>query len=325
MMVKAIRIEQHGGPEVLQWQEVELGTPGPGEALVKHTAIGLNFIDIYHRTGLYELPLPLIPGMEAAGVVEAVGPDITEVAVGDRVAYACQPTGAYAEARLIPADRLVVLPDEISNQQAASAMLKGMTAQYLVRRTYPVKPGDTVLIHAAAGGVGLIACQWASHLGATVIGTVGSAEKAELAREHGCHHPIIYTREDFPSRVREITDGKGVPVVYDSVGKATWDGSLSCLQPLGLMVSFGNASGAVPPFQPVELAARGSLFLTRPTLMTYTASRSDLLATAADLFDVLGSGAVKIVTRQTYALADAGQAQIDLEARRTTGSTLLLP
>jgi NADPH2:quinone reductase len=324
-MVRAIRFHQLGGPEVLRWESVDLASPGPGEALVKHSAIGLNFIDTYHRTGLYPLPLPAIPGMEAAGVVEAVGPDVTEVGVGDRVAYACQPTGAYAEARLIPAHRLVKLPDKISDQQAAAAMLKGLTAHYLLRRTYSVKAGDTVLIHAAAGGVGLIACQWASHLGATVIGTVGSDEKAELAQRHGCHHTIVYTREDFVARVGELTGGKGVPVVYDSVGKATWEGSLSCLQPLGLMVSFGNASGAVPPIQPVELAAKGSLFLTRPTLMTYTAERSDLLAAADELFGVTVSGAVKIEVGQTYPLQDAARAHQDLEGRRTTGSSLLLP
>jgi NADPH2:quinone reductase len=324
-MVKAIRFHQLGGPEVLRWEDVDLASPGNGEALVRHTAIGLNFIDTYHRTGLYPLPLPAIPGMEAAAVVEAVGTDVSEVAVGDRVAYACQPTGAYAEARLIPAHRLVRLPDEISDQQAAAAMLKGMTAQYLLRRTYRVRAGDTVLIHAAAGGVGLIACQWASHLGATVIGTVGSDEKAELARRHGCHHTVVYTRDDFVAKVSEVTGGKGLPVVYDSVGKATWEGSLSCLQPLGLMVSFGNASGAVPPFQPVELAARGSLFLTRPTLMTYTAERSDLLAAADELFGVLGSGAVKIEVGQTYPLQEAARAHRDLEGRRTTGSSLLLP
>jgi NADPH2:quinone reductase len=324
-MVKAIRFHQLGGPEVLRWETVDLASPGPGEALVRHGAIGLNFIDTYHRTGLYPLPLPAIPGMEAAGVVDAVGADVAEVGVGNRVAYACQPTGAYAEARLIPAHRLVKLPDEISDQQAAAAMLKGMTAHYLLRRTYQVKAGDTVLIHAAAGGVGLIACQWASHLGATVIGTVGSDEKVELAQRHGCHHAIVYTREDFVAGVKEITGGKGVPVVYDSVGKATWEGSLSCLQPLGLMVSFGNASGAVPPIQPVELAAKGSLFLTRPTLMTYTAERSDLLAAADELFEVIGSGAVKIEVAQTYPLQDAARAHQDLEGRRTTGSSLLLP
>jgi NADPH2:quinone reductase len=324
-MSRAIVIHELGGPEVLSFEEVTVGRPGPGEALVRHTAIGLNFIDTYHRTGLYELPLPVIPGMEAAGVVEAVGEGVHEVSVGDRVAYAGNPPGAYAEVRLIPAHRLVALPESISDKVAAAAVLKGLTVQYLIRRTHRVEAGETILVHAAAGGVGLIACQWASALGATVIGTVGSDEKAELVRAHGCDHPIVYTREDFVERVHELTDGRGVPVVYDSVGRATWEGSLRCLQPLGLMVSFGNASGAVPPIRPVELSAHGSLFLTRPTLMTYTAERSDLLASAADLFEVLDNGAVKVEVRQTYPLSAAAEAHRDLEARRTTGSSVLLP
>jgi NADPH2:quinone reductase len=324
-MVRAIRFSEHGGPEVLSWQEVALPPPGPGQALVRHTAIGLNFIDTYHRSGLYEIPLPASPGSEAAGVVEAVGDGVDEVAVGDRVAYGGGPPGAYAEARLVPAHRLLPLPPAIADEQAAAIMLKGMTAQYLLRRTYPVRAGDTVLIHAAAGGVGLIACQWARHLGATVIGTVGSDAKAELARAHGCHHAIVYSRESFVERVRELTDGRGVPVVYDSVGQATWQGSLDCLQPLGMMVSFGNASGPVPPFRPIELARRGSLYLTRPTLMTYTATRPDLLACAGELFEVVLAGAVKVEVRQRYRLADAAQAHRDLESRSTVGSSILLP
>ncbi len=325
-MPKAIRIHEYGGPEVLRWEEVEVGDPGPGQLRVRHGAVGLNYIDVYHRTGLYPLPsLPWIPGMEGAGRVEAVGEGVTEFKVGDRVAYASPPAGAYAEVRLIPADRVVALPNAIDDRTAAAMMLQGMTAQYLLRRTYRVQPGDFVLLHAAAGGVGLIACQWARHLDATVIGTAGSDEKAELARAHGCHHVIVYTRENFVERVREITGGQGVAVVYDSVGKDTFMGSLDCLRPMGMMVSFGNASGPVPSFEPGILAAKGSLFLTRPTLMTYTAKRADLLASAAELFEVVGSGAVNIEVRQTYLLAETAQAHRDLEARRTTGSTVLLP
>ena len=325
-MPKAIRIHEYGGPEALRWEEVEVGAPGPGQLRVRHGAVGLNYIDVYHRTGLYPLPsLPWTLGMEGAGQVEAVGEGVTEFKVGDRVAYASPPVGAYAEARLIAADRVVALPDAIDDRTAAAMMLQGMTAQYLLRRTYRVQPGDAILLHAAAGGVGLIASQWARHLGATVIGTVGSEEKAELARAHGCHHVIVYSRENFVERVREITSGQGVAVVYDSVGKETFTGSLDCLRPLGMMVSFGNASGPVAPFEPGILAAKGSLFLTRPTLMTYTAKRPDLLASAADLFAVVQSGAVKIEVRQTYPLAETAQAHRDLEARRTTGSTVLLP
>ncbi len=323
--VSAIRFHSLGGPEVLQLQRIQVPAPGPGAVRIRHTAIGINFIDTYHRSGLYEVPLPATPGMEAAGVVEEIGAGVSEVSVGERVAYACQPPGAYAEARNLPAHRLVVLPDDIPDQVAAAAMLKGMTAQYLLRRTYRVTAGDTILVHAAAGGVGLILCQWAAHLGATVIGTVGSEDKAELAAAHGCHHPIVYTRDDWVARVRELTGGKGLPVVYDSVGQATWEGSLDSLQSLGLMVSFGNASGAVPPFRPVELAAKGSLFLTRPTLMSYTACRRDLLATATDLLEVLRSGAVTVEVRRTYPLAEAAQAHRDLESRRTSGSGILLP
>ena len=325
-MSKAMRIHQYGGPEVLRWEEVEVGDPGPGQVRVRHGAVGLNYIDIYHRTGLYPLPaLPWTLGMEGAGRVEAVGEGVTEFQVGDRVAYASPPVGAYAEARLIAADRVVALPDAIDDRTAAAMMLQGMTAHYLLRRTYRVQPGDAILLHAAAGGVGLIASQWARSLGATVIGTVGSDEKAELARAHGCHHVIVYSRENFVERVREITHGQGVAVVYDSVGKDTFMGSLDCLQPLGMMVSFGNASGPVPPFEPGILAAKGSLFFTRPTLMTYTAKREDLVASAGELFYVVGSGAVNIEVRQTYPLADAAQAHRDLEARKTTGSTVLLP
>ncbi|MDG4597642.1 MAG: quinone oxidoreductase [Candidatus Contendobacter sp.] len=325
-MSKAIRIHQHGGPEALRWEEVEVGDPGPGQLRVRHGAIGLNYIDVYHRTGLYPLPaLPWTLGMEGAGRVEAVGEGVTEFKTGDRVAYASPPAGAYAEVRLIAADRVVALPDGIDDRTAAAMMLQGLTAQYLLRRTYRVQPGDAILLHAAAGGVGLIASQWARHLGATVIGTVGSDEKAELARAHGCQHVIVYSRENFVERVREITGGQGVAVVYDSVGKETFMGSLDCLRPLGMMVSFGNASGPVPPFEPGILAAKGSLFLTRPVLMTYTARRSDLLAGAAELFEVVAGGAVKIEVHQTYPLAEAAQAHRDLEARRTTGSTVLLP
>ena len=325
-MSNAIRIYETGGPEVMRWEADDPGNPQAGEAVVRHEAVGLNFIDVYHRTGIYPLPeLPAVPGMEGAGVVEAVGEGVSEVAVGDRVAYAGVPPGAYAEVRRIPAHRLVQLPDEISFQQGAAMMLQGMTARYLLRGCYDVKAGDTALIHAAAGGVGLIACQWAHHLGATVIGTVGSREKAELAKAHGCHHPILYNQEDFAERTREITGGKGVDVVYDSVGQATFMKSLDCLRPMGMMVSFGQASGLVPPFDPGLLAAKGSLFLTRPSLMAYTAERDALLEHARDLFDVVGNRAVKIEIKQTYPLAEAARAHQDLEARKTTGSTVLLP
>jgi NADPH2:quinone reductase len=325
-MSKAIRVERTGGPETLQWADVPVGQPGPGEALVRHTAIGVNFIDVYHRRGLYPLPsLPAVIGLEAAGRVEAVGPGVTEVVVGDRVAYAGGPTGAYSEARVIPADRLVKLPDGIDDRRAAAMMLKGMTAEYLLRRTYAVKPGDAILVHAAAGGVGLIVCQWGKTLGATVIGAVGTKDKVELANTHGCDHVIVTGEEDVVARVREITGGEGVSVVYDSVGKDTFMRSLDCLRPRGLMVSFGQASGMVPPLDISILSAKGSLFLTRPTLMTYTASREDLMASAAALFDAVLRGVVRIEVRQTYPLRDAAQAHADLEARRTTGSTVLLP
>ena len=324
-MPHAIRIHQTGGPEVLRWEEVAVPAPGPGEATVRHQAVGLNFLDIYHRTGLYPLPLPSGLGIEAAGVVEAVGAGVGDVAVGDRVAYAGGPVGAYSELRNIPADRLVRLPDAIDMTTAAAMMLQGMTAQYLLRRTYRVQPGDTILIHAAAGGVGLLVCQWAKALGATVIGTVGSDEKAELARAHGCDHAIVYTRENFTERVRQITGGAGVPVVYDSIGKDTFFGSLDCLQSLGMMVTFGNSSGPVAPVDSLELSRRGSLFLTRPSLMHYTAKRADLLASAAELFEVVASGKVRIEVRQRYPLPEAAQAQHDLAQRRTSGSTVLMP
>ena len=324
-MTKAIRIHQPGGPEEMVWEEVAVGDPGPGEARVRHTAVGLNFIDVYHRSGLYPLPaLPTTIGMEAAGVVEAVGDGVDDLAAGDRIAYA-GPPGAYSEARLMPAKRLVKLPDGVDDRQAAAMMLKGMTAEYLLHRTYPVKAGETILFHAAAGGVGTIACQWAKHLGATVIGTVGTREKAEIAAAHGCDHPIVTSETDFVARVKEITGGAGVPVVYDSVGKDTFDRSLDCLSPFGLLALFGQSSGPVPPFDLGQLAGKGSLYVTRPTLLTYAASREDLVACADALFEVVRSGAVRIKVNQTYALADAAQAHRDLEARKTTGSTVLLP
>lgn len=324
-MPHAIRFHQPGGPEVLRWEEVAVPPPAPGEATVRHHAVGLNFIDIYHRSGLYPLPLPSGIGLEAAGVIEAVGAGVADLQVGDRVAYAGGPVGAYAEQRNLPADRLVKLPAAIGFETAAAMMLQGMTAQYLLRRTYRIQSGDTILIHAAAGGVGLIVCQWAKALGARVIGTVGSDAKADLARAHGCDFPIVYTRENFTERVRDITAGEGVPVVYDSIGKDTFFGSLDCLRPLGMMVTFGNASGPVPPLDLLELSKRGSLFITRPSLFSYTAKRGDLLATAGELFDVVLSGKVRIEVKQTYALQEAVQAQRDLAERKTTGSTILLP
>jgi NADPH2:quinone reductase len=324
-MNHAIRIHQAGGPEVLHWEEVAVPPPAADEATLRHEAVGLNFVDIYHRSGLYPLALPSGLGMEGAGVVEAVGRGVTDLKPGDRVAYAGGPIGAYAEKRNIPADRLVKLPAAIDCKHAAAMMLQGMTAQYLLRRTYRVQPGDAILIHAAAGGVGLITCQWAKALRATVIGTVGSDAKAALAKAHGCDHAIVYTREDFVERVKEITGGEGVPVVYDSIGKDTFTGSLDCLRPMGMMVTFGNASGPVPPLDLLELSKRGSLFITRPSLFTYTAKRADLVHSAGELFAAVTSGQVKIEVNQTYALKDAAQAQIDLAARKTTGSTVLLP
>ncbi len=324
-MTHAIRIHQTGGPDVLRWEEVDLPAPAAGEATVRHHAVGLNFIDTYHRSGLYPLPLPAGIGLEGAGVVEAVGEGVSEVKVGDRVAYAGGPVGAYAEARNLPAHRLLQLPDAIDFTTAAAMMLQGLTTAYLLRRTYRVQPGDVVLIHAAAGGVGLIACQWAKALGATVIGTVGSDAKAVLAKAHGCDHVINYSCEDFTARVREITGGEGVPVVYDGVGKDTFMGSLDSLRPLGMMVAYGNASGPVPPMDLLLLSQKGSLFVTRPTLMSYTAKRADLVALGSELFDVVAAGKVRIEVNQSYALKDARQAHLDLEARLTTGSTILLP
>jgi NADPH2:quinone reductase len=324
-MPNAIRIHRTGGPDVLTWETVTLDPPGEGEVQLRHEAVGLNYIDTYHRSGMYPLQLPSGIGLEGAGVVEAVGPGVTELRVGDRVAYAGGPIGAYAEARNMPADRLLKLPQAISFEQGAAMMLQGLTAQYLLRRTYRVQPGDTILIHAAAGGVGLIVCQWAKALGATVIGTVGSDEKAALASAHGCDHPIVYTRENFTERVKAITSGAGVAVVYDSIGKDTFMASLDCLRPMGMMVLFGAASGAVPPVDLQVLALKGSLFVTRPTLFTYAAKRADLVAMANDLFDVVMSGKVKIEVNQRYPLSEAVRAHTDLEARRTTGSTILLP
>ncbi len=325
-MSKAIVVNRTGGPEVLRWVDYDPGQPGPGEVRLRHEAVGLNFIDVYHRTGLYPLPsLPAVLGMEGSGAVEAVGEGVTEVVVGDRVAYAGLPPGAYAQVRLIPADRLVKLPMGITTRQAAAMMLQGMTARYLLHGCFDVKAGDTILIHAAAGGVGSIVCQWAKHLGATVIGTVGSEEKVVTATANGCHYPILYTSEDFAVRVRQITEGRGVDVVYDSVGQATFMKSLECLRPLGTMVTFGQSSGPVAPVELGLLSAKGSLFLTRPTLMTYTAKREDLLTHARDLFDVVEKGVVKVDIRQTYHLSDAVRAHRDLEGRRTTGSSIFLP
>ncbi|NMM45004.1 quinone oxidoreductase [Rhodospirillaceae bacterium KN72] len=323
-MAKAVRIHEPGGPEKLVYEDVDVGDPGPEEIRIKQEFCGLNYIDVYHRTGLYPLPpLPTAIGLEAAGIVSAVGSDVSEFKVGDRVAYAAPPLGAYASERLIPRHRVVKLPDSISLEQAAGMMLQGMTVEYLIRRTYEVQPGDTVLFQAAAGGVGLIACQWLKQIGATVIGTAGSPEKAELAKAHGCDHVILYREEDVAARVREITDGAGVPVVYDGVGAATVEGSLDSLKPRGLFVTFGNASGPIENFNLVTLSAKGSLFLTRPTLMTYTASREDMVSSSTALFDAVAKG-LKIEVNQRYALADAAQAHRDLEARKTTGSTIFV-
>ena len=321
----AIRFHQTGGPEVLRWEEVAVGDPAPGEARVRHEAVGLNFIDTYHRTGLYPMPLPSGIGLEGAGVVEAVGEGVNDVRPGDRVAYAGGPVGAYSQVRCLPAHRLLKLPQTIDCRTGAAMMLQGLTSAYLLRRTYCVQPGDTVLIHAVAGGVGLIACQWAKALGATVIGTVSTEAKAELARQHGCDHVIFYTREDIVQRVRAVTGGEGVAVVYDGVGKDTFMASLDCLRPRGMMVTFGNASGAVPPFDPLLLTQKGSLFLTRPKLADYTTKREELLALGDELFDVVQRGKVRFEVNQTYALADAASAHRDLEARKTTGSTIFLP
>lgn len=323
-MSLAIRFHKTGGPAVLAADDIDPGTPGPGEIRVRHTAIGLNFIDTYHRSGLYPVAgLPAIPGLEAAGVIEAVGDGVTDLRIGDRICYGTGPLGAYAEIRVMPADKVLRTPDFLSDEDAASIMLQGLTVQYLIRQIFPLRRGDTILVHAAAGGVGLILCQWASALGAQVIGTVGSEDKARLAREHGCHHTILYRDTDFVGAVKDITGGAGVPVVYDGVGKDTWDGSLDCLARRGLMVSFGNASGPVEAFAPAQLAAKGGLFLTRPSLMHYTATRAELLAAAHDLFKALESGAVRTNISQRFPLAEARAAHEALESRKTTGSTVL--
>jgi len=325
MKTNAIRVHKQGGPEEMKWEEVGLPTIKEGEVLIKHTAIGLNYIDTYHRSGLYPMPVPLTLGIEGAGIIEEVGENVNDLKVGNRVAYASPPTGSYAEAKVMPAARLVKIPDNISDEIAAAIMLKGMTVEYLVRRTYNVKAGQTVLFHAAAGGVGLIACQWLKAIGATTIGTVGSEEKAALAKANGCDHTILYRKENFVDKVKEITNGKGVPVVYDGIGKDTFVQGFDCLSPLGLMVIFGNASGNAPPLETGILAAKGSLYVTRPTLMTYNAKREDLVDSAQQLFNMVGSGKINITINARYALKDAAQAHKDLESRKTTGSTLLMP
>src|SRR5688572_19738433 len=323
-MAKAVRFHKQGGPEVMQYDDVQVGEPGAGQVRIRHTAIGVNFVDVYQRSGLYPMQLPMVAGNEGAGVVDAVGQGVTELKVGDRVAYTGLP-GSYCDLRTVPADRMVKLPQGISEEQAASMMLKGLTVHYLIHTTYAVKKGDNVLWHAAAGGVGLIACQWLKALGVTVIGTAGSDDKCALAKAHGAEHVVNYSRENFVERVKSIAGGKGLPVVYDAVGKATWEGSLDCLRPRGLMVSFGNASGAVPPVNIGILQAKGSLYLTRPTLATHIATRADLVERANSLFEVVKSGKVKIETTARYKLADAAQAHRDLEGRKTTGSVVLIP
>ncbi len=324
-MTHAIRIHEYGGPEVLRWESVAVGEPGPGEVRGRHTAVGLNFIEIYQRIGLYPLALPSSLGNEAVGVVEALGEGVEALKIGDRVGSCTGPIGAYAQARIMPVRHLIPLPEYIDDQQAAAMLLQGLTAQYLIRQTYPVQPGETVLFHAAAGGGGLIACQWLHHLGATVIGTVSTEAKAELAQANGCDHTIIYTRESVPERVKALTDGGGVAVVYDSVGRATWSGSLDSLRPRGMMVSFGNASGAVEPVVPLVLAQKGSLYLTRPVLAAYMPTREALLAAATELFAVVASGVVNVEVRQRFPLQEAAVAQRALAARETVGSTVLLP
>lgn len=325
MITNAIRVNKQGGPEEMRWEEVALPEMQKDDVLIKHTAIGLNYIDTYHRSGLYPMPVPLTLGIEGAGIIIEAGENVKDLTVGDRVAYASPPTGSYAEAKVMPADRLVKIPDNISDEIAAAIMLKGMTVEYLVRRTYNVKAGQTVLFHAAAGGVGLIACQWLKAIGAKVIGTVGSEEKAALAKANGCEHTILYKEENFVDKVKEITNGEGVPVVYDGIGKDTALKSLDCLSPLGMLVVFGNSSGNAPPIETGLLAAKGSLFLTRPTLMTYNAKREDLVESAQQLFNMVGSGKVNISINARYDLKDAAQAHKDLESRKTTGSTLLMP
>jgi NADPH2:quinone reductase len=323
-MAKAIRFHKAGGPEVLQLDDVQVGDPGQGQVRIKHTAIGVNFVDTYQRSGLYPMPLPQVAGNEGAGVVEAVGAGVTDLKAGDRVTYTGL-IGSYCESRVVPADRMVKLPQGITEEQAASMLLKGLTVHYLIFSTFAVKPGDTVLWHAAAGGVGLIACQWLKALGVHTIATAGSDEKAALAKAHGAEHVINYSKENFVEKVKAITGGKGVPVVYDGVGKATWEGSLDCLRPRGLMVTFGNASGPVPPVNLGILSAKGSLYVTRPTLATYIASRAELVERSSALFEVVKSGKVKIETTGRYKLADAAQAHRDLESRKTTGSVVLVP
>jgi len=323
-MAKAVRAHAHGGPEVLTYDDVEVGSPGPGEVLLQQTAIGVNFIDVYYRTGMYAAPLPVTPGSDAAGVVLAVGEGVTEFQPGDRVAYADR-FGSYVEQRIVSAKPLVKLPDSVDDETAAAMMLKGLTAQYLLRRTFPVSPGQTILFHAAAGGVGLIACQWAKHLGCTVIGTVGSRDKEALARENGCDHVIFYREEDFVARVREITRGELCDVVYDAVGQATFPASLDCLKPFGMFVSFGASSGPIEAFSIGLLAQKGSLYATRPTVFAHTAKREVLLDMASDLFDVVGSGAVKIPVHSRMKLSEASEAHRALEARKTTGATILIP
>ena len=323
-MAKAVRYHKQGGPEVLQLDEIQVGDPGAGQVRIRHTAMGVNFVDTYQRSGLYPMQLPQVAGNEGAGVVEAVGSGVTELKAGDRVAYTSLP-GSYCETRIVPADRMVKLPQGISEEQAASMMLKGLTVHYLIHTTYPVKKGETVLWHAAAGGVGLIACQWLKALGVSTIGTAGSDDKAALAKAHGAEHVVNYSRENFVERVKAITGGKGVPVVYDSVGKTTWEGTLDCLRPRGMIVSFGNASGAVPPVNLGILASKGSLYVTRPMLATHIASRADLVERSNSLFEVVKSGRVKIETTARYKLADAQQAHRDLESRKTTGSVILVP
>ena len=325
MITNAIRVHKQGGPEEMKWEEVALPEIQKNDVLIKHTAIGLNYIDTYHRSGLYPMPVPLTLGIEGAGIIIEAGENVKDLNVGDRVAYASPPTGSYAEAKVMPANRLVKIPDNISDEIAAAIMLKGMTVEYLVRRTYNVKAGQTVLFHAAAGGVGLIACQWLKAIGASVIGTVGSEEKAALAKANGCEHTILYREENFVDKVKEITNGEGVPVVYDGIGKDTALKSLDCLSPLGMLVVFGNSSGNAPPIETGLLAAKGSLFLTRPTLMTYNAKREDLVESAQQLFNMVGSGKVNISINARYDLKDAAQAHKDLESRKTTGSTLLIP
>lgn len=324
-MTKAICIEHNGGPEVLEYKSVTVGKSGQGEVRIRHTAIGLDFIDVYHRTGLYPVPTPFIPGLEGAGIVEEVGSGVSHLTVGDRVCYPAGPLGSYSQARIMPADRLVKTPDYLSDDAAAAIMLKGCTVEYLIHRTYKVEKGDTVLFHAAAGGVGLLACQWLNALGVTVIGTVGSDEKAALAKANGCHHTINYTSEDFTARVREITDGKGVPVVYDSVGKDTFMGSLDCLQTRGTMVTFGNATGTVPAFEPGLLNQKGGVYVTRPSLMHYVSSREDLELSTGRVFQAVKSGALKVAINQRFNLSAAAEAHRTLEARKTTGQTILMP